>query len=77
MILLILDYDDLVRTPQEWLSQIFAFIGTSYDPVSMRSVSSSSLHKANYLPTAAARLIAEQAEPVYRECVELVSDNHA
>ena len=68
----VLDYDDLVKTPQEWLPRIFAFIGAPYDPGYADSVRTSSLRKAERLSAAANRLIAEHAEPVYRGCLALM-----
>lgn len=71
--ILVVDYDDLLQAPQEWLPRIFAFIGESYDPGYALSVCSSSLQKANLLSSPANHLIAAQAEPVYRDCLALVS----
>ena len=68
----VLDYDDLVKIPQEWLPQIFAFIGAPYDPGYAGSVRTSNRRKPERLSTAANRLIAEQAESVYRGCLALM-----
>jgi hypothetical protein len=70
---LVLDYDELVTSPQEWLPRVFAFIGAPYDPSYAAGIRSSSLNKAQRLRDSAMRLIAETAEPVYRDCLGLVT----
>lgn len=69
----VIDYDSLVRMPQEWLPRIFAFIDEPYDPEYARDVRSSSLRKAQGLSSAANSLIMTEAEPVYSDCLALVS----
>lgn len=68
----VLDYDDLVNTPQEWLPRLFEFIGEPYDPGYARSMRTSSLRKAERLSATASRLVADTAEPVYRNCLALM-----
>jgi hypothetical protein len=69
---MVLDYDKLVTAPHEWLPKIFAFIDEPYDPKYANSVRTSSLEKADRLTRAANRLIEQEADPVYRACLELV-----
>ena len=73
---LVLDYDGLVTAPHDWLPRIFAFIDEPYDPEYANSIRTSSLEKADRLSGAADRLIEQEADPVYRACLELVPQAH-
>jgi hypothetical protein len=71
--LLIVDYDQVVRNPSDWLPQIFLFIGEPYDASYSKGVTSASVHKADRLSRRERDLVTKLADPVYRRCLPLVT----
>lgn len=69
----VVDYDELVRAPGDWLPRIFHFIGEPYLDAYAAAVRVDSVAKAMRLSATAKSLIASQAEPIYSRCLTLVS----
>jgi hypothetical protein len=71
--LFVVDYDQLVQSPHEWLPRIFDFIHEPYREAYAQGVRSSSLKKAQDLTPAERHRIDEVALPAYDECSALRS----
>ena len=71
--LMVVEYDELVQTPDEWFRRIFAFIGEPFDVRCIDGVRVESVRKADTMSPGLKRLIDEVAMPTYRKCVSLVS----
>jgi hypothetical protein len=71
--LFVVDYDALVRSPQEWLPRIFAFIGEPYETSYATGVHAGSTGRFDRMPGAAMRAIQEQCVPTYESCLTLVA----
>jgi hypothetical protein len=70
--LLVIDYDEIVRSPAEWFSRIFSFIGEPYDPVYINKVRADSVIKARKMSDGLRQKIDAQAMPAYRRCLALI-----
>jgi len=71
--LMVLDYDELVMAPGEWLPRIFDFIREPYNAEHEAGVRVDSIKKAQRLSASARDLVNRHAMPVYEECLRFVS----
>lgn len=75
--LLVLDYDELVKAPREWLPRVFSFIGEPYDPAYGAMVRGDSVNKAKRMSTKLRSAIEQLAMPTYQECLRYRSSLQA
>jgi hypothetical protein len=71
--LMIVEYDELVSSPQRWLPQIFGFISEPYSPDYAADVRADSVGKANTLSQSAQDRIKQWSLPAYEESRRLVT----
>jgi hypothetical protein len=71
--LLIVDYDQIVQSPEGWLRKIFAFVGEPYLPVYAASVRADSVRKADRASGRTRSLIDQHCLQTYSQCLALVS----
>ena len=71
--LLVVDYDQLVRSPREHLAAIFDFAGAPFEPGYAARVRPDSLGKAKGMSAGAVAMIEKWATPVHSRCLSLVS----
>lgn len=69
--LLVVDYDRLVASPNDWLPGIFAFAGAPYEARIAGGVRAGSVGAADRLSGSARRLIEQLTWSTYRECIAL------
>ncbi len=69
--LLVVDYDEMVRSPGDWLPHTFAFIGEPYDPSYASRVHADSVRKADRMSNRVRTSIEERCMPTYRQCLAL------
>lgn len=63
-----LDYDELVKAPLEWLPRVFSFIGEPYDPAYGAMIRGDSVNKAKKMSPSLKSAIDRLAMPTYDEC---------
>ncbi len=71
--LLVVDYDTLILSPDEWLPRIFQFADAPYEAARARSVRSNPAKKADRLSSRERRQIEQLTWPTYRACVALAT----
>ncbi|MEP7242832.1 MAG: sulfotransferase [Gammaproteobacteria bacterium] len=69
--LMVVEYDEVVQSPAEWLPRIFSFIRQPYDPAYAQMIRAASVHKADRMPDSMRRQIDTIAMPTYEECLRL------
>jgi hypothetical protein len=69
--LMVVEYDDVVQAPAEWLPRIFAFIDEPYDPAYASMIKVASVNKKDRMPDRLRREIDELAMPTYQECLRV------
>ena len=69
--LMVVEYDEVVQSPAEWLPRIFSFIGQPYDPADAQMIRAASVHKAARMPDRMRAEIDAIAMPTYEECLRL------
>lgn len=70
--IMIVEYDEMVRAPAEWLPRIFEFIGEPYESSYAAAVRADSTRKAQHLSERSRRRLEELAMPTYRDCLALL-----
>ena len=71
----VVDYDQLVQSPREWLPRIFDFVQESYEVAYAAGIRPDSLQKAGQLKPAERKLIDEVAVPAYRACLSSIQQS--
>lgn len=65
-------YDDLVKAPDIFLKDVFAFINVKYIPILATRIHSRSLAKHNRLSTREHRMVRDICEPIFLKTLKLI-----
>jgi hypothetical protein len=74
--ILVVEYDQIVSAPNEWLPRIFGFVGEPYHSTYSAAVRADSLAKAKRMPSRLTQLVEQLAAPTYGECLKLVTNGN-